>query len=215
MKRIDIGGALRHHLWEGVSLFPLVEVRELPPMAGPGYMTYSQTVYTPVQASSYLETAAHMYPDRIKVADLPLDRLFTEAVVLQVPLGPKAAITSAALRQALAASGETIRPDDSLLISTGWDAMWEAPNFITHSPYFAAEAIDWILAQKVGLLGSDACQWDNGQQGFFPRFFQTEILLLAPLVKLTTITRPRVRLITLPLKVQGTCAAPCRVIVEE
>jgi arylformamidase len=215
MKRIDIGGALRHHMWEGYSLYPLVEISELPPRGGRGYMSYSQAIYTPVQVSSYLETAAHMYPERIKVADLPLDRLFTEAVVPQIPLGPRAAITSAAIQQALAACGEFIRPGDSLLISTGWDAMWDAPNFISDSPFFAAEAIDWILAQKVGLLGSDASQWDNGEQGFFPRYFQTETLLLGPLVKLNTVTRSRVRLITLPLKVSGTCAAPCRVIVEE
>ena len=122
---------------------------------------------------------------------------------------------AAAIQRALAASAETIRPGDSLLISTGWDEMWDAVNFISDSPYFAAEAIDWILAQSVGLLGSDASQWDNGQQGFFPRFFHTDTLLLGPLVKLTTISRARVKLMTLPLKVTGTCAAPCRVIVEE
>ncbi len=156
-----------------------------------------------------------MYPEKDKVAELPLERLFTEAVVLQIPLGPKAAITSAAIQQALAASGETIRTGESLLISTGWDAMWDTPTFISESPYFLAEAIDWILAQQVGLLGSDASQWDDGQQGFFPRYFQTETLLLGPLVKLNTIGKSRVRLIALPLKVLGTCAAPCRVIVEE
>jgi arylformamidase len=215
MHRIDIGGVLRHHMWEGVSLYPLVEVYELPPRGGRDNLSYSQAIYTPVQTSSYLETAAHLYPERIKVADLPLDRLFTEAVVLQIPLGPKQAITSAAIQQALAACGEALRPGDSLLISTGWDAQWDAPNFISESPYFAAEAIDWILAQKIGLLGSDASQWDNGKQGFFPRYFQTEMLLLGPLVKLNTITHARARLITLPLKVMGTCAAPCRVIVEE
>jgi kynurenine formamidase len=215
MNRIDIGGTLRHHMWEGVSLYPLVEVTELPPRGGRDYLSYSQAVYTPVQSSTYLETAAHMYPERIKVADLPLDRLFSEAVVLQIPLEPREAITSAAIRSALMETGETIRPGDSLLISTGWDKMWDAANFISDSPYFAAEAIDWILAQRVALLGSDACQWDNGQQGFFPRFFLTETLLLGPLVRLTTISRPRVKLMTLPLKVSGTCAAPCRVIVEE
>ena len=101
MKRIDVGGALRHHMWEGVSLYPLVEVYELPPRGGRDYLSYSQAVYTPVQSSTYLETAAHMYPASIKVADLPLDRLFTEAVVLQLPLGPREAITSAAIQRAL------------------------------------------------------------------------------------------------------------------
>ncbi len=44
MKRIDVGGALRHHMWEGVSLYPMVEVHELPPRGGHGYLSYSQAV---------------------------------------------------------------------------------------------------------------------------------------------------------------------------
>lgn len=215
MRRIDVGGTLTHHLWAQSAIYPLAEVTELPPPRPAPYRSYAQAVYTPMNASTYLETAAHLYPDRIKVADLPLDRLFTDAVVVKVPLGPKGEITSAMIQQGLRAAGETVRKGDSLLIGTGWDTMWDAPNYISDSPHFAAEAIDWILAQEVGLLGSDASQWDDGRQGFFPRFFQFDILLLGPLVNLGAVSRPRVRLVTLPLKLAGVCAAPCRVIVEE
>ena len=215
MKRIDIGGALRHHLWEGSTRFPLVDVRELAPIRLAPYATYAQAVSMPMQASTYLETAAHMYPERIKITDLPLERLFTDAVVLKVPLGPQSAITADGLQQALRESGETVRRRDSLLIATGWDQMWNEPNYLADAPYFTTAAIDWILDCEVGILGSDSCKWDNGQQGFFPKFFQSETLLLAPLINLMLITQPRVHLITLPLKLEGVCAAPCRVIVEE
>jgi arylformamidase len=168
-----------------------------------------------MNASTYLETAAHLYPERIKIDALPLERLFTEAVIARVPLGARGEITSALIRQALQAGGETIREGDSLIVATGWDKMWRAPNYIADSPHFAAEAIDWILAQGPGLLGSDASQWDDGRQGFFPRFFQADILLLGPLVNLGAISRARVQLMTLPLKLAGVCAAPCRVIAVE
>ena len=169
----------------------------------------------PMQASTYLETAAHMYPERIKITDLPLERFFTDAVVLKLPLGSRGAITADGLRQALLNTGETIHGGDSLLVATGWDELWNEPNYLADAPYFTTAAIDLILDWDVGILGSDSCNWDNGQQGFFPKFFQSETLLLAPLINLMLITQPRVHLITLPLKLEGVCAAPCRVIVEE
>ena len=218
MRLVDIGGALKHHMWsvEG-NPFPLVEVTELPTLPHLPYLVYAQTVFLPVQASTYLETAAHMDPSRIKIGELPLDRLFTEAVVLKIPLGADEHITSALVQEALREAGEVLRPGDSLVIGTGWDAQWDEPDFLLYPPHFTGEAIDWILTQQIGLLGSDSPLWDGRRdpQDFFPRFFQSDVLLLAPLVNLFSIHRARVRLVTLPMKVAGACAAPCRAIVME
>jgi arylformamidase len=218
VKLIDIGGTLKHHMWavEG-NPFPLVEVAELPSLPHLPYTVYAQTVFAPMQASTYLETAAHMDPGRIKIDELPLERLFTEAVVVHIPLGADEHITGLLLREALARAGETLRRGDSLLIDTGWHAKWDDPDFLLYPPHFTAEAIEWILAREVGLLGCDSPLWDGRRdpQNFFPRFFESDTLLLAPLINLSAIQRARVRLVTLPLKVAGACAAPCRVIVME
>jgi len=67
------------------------------------------------------------------------------------------------------------------------------------------------------LVGADMPRFDSWRtpQLFFAEFFQRDILLLAPLVNLRAITKPRVRLIALPLKVVGACGSPCRAIVIE
>jgi len=218
MRRIEISGTLKHHMWsfQG-NPHPRVEVSELPTLATLPYRVYAQAIYTPMQASTYLETAAHLYPDRIKVDELPLERLFTDAVVLKVPLGAGEKITAPALSQALQSLGVPLRKGDSLLVGTGWDKKWDDPDYFRGAPYFSAEAMDWILAHEIGILGADSPQWDNLEdpQGFFPQFFETETLLLAPLINLSQVSQPRVKLITLPLKVGGVCAAPCRAIVIE
>ena len=218
MRLIDIGGALKHRMWAVAgNPFPLVEVADLPSLPQLPYAVYAQSVSTPMQASTYLETAAHMDPNRIKIDELPLERLFTEAVVLKIPLGADEHITSALIQTALQDAGQTLRPGDSLLIGTGWDAKWDDPDYLLNPPHFTGAAIDWIVEQGVGLLGCDSPLWDGRRdpQNFFPRFFQSDILLLAPLVNLFAIQRPRVRLVTLPLKVAGVCAAPCRAVVTE
>jgi arylformamidase len=197
--------------------FPLVEVAELPSLPHLPYTVYAQRVCTPMQASTYLETAAHMDPRRIKIDELPLERCYTEAVVLKIPLGADEHITSGLIQQALREASEALRPGDSLLIGTGWDVKWDERDYLLYPPHFTGEAIDWILQQRVGLLGCDSPLWDGRRdpQNFFPRFFQSDTLLLAPLINLSAVQRPRVRLITLPLKVAGVCAAPCRAVILE
>jgi arylformamidase len=215
MRMVDIGGPMEHHMWPESRIFPAVEVTELAVEPYGELPAYVQAVCTPMLASTYLETPAHVFPDRIKVADLPVERLFTNAVVLKIPRGAKEAITSQLIKRALREQNTFLEKGDSLLIGTGWDAKWNDPSYIKDSPYFTAEAIDWILGREVGLLGADAPEWDDGRQGFFPQFFQSGVLLLSPLVNLFEVSKPRVRLITLPLKLVGVSAAPCRAIVIE
>jgi len=218
MRLVDVGGALKHHMWavEG-NPFPLAEVAELPTLPHLPYQVYAQTMFMPGQVSTYLETAAHMDPNRIKIDELPPERLFTEAVVVKIPLGADEHITAALIQRALREADETLHRGDSLLIGTGWDARWDEPDYLLYPPHFTGEAIDWIIAQDIGLLGCDSPLWDGRRdpQNFFPRFFQSDILLLAPLVNVFAVSRPRVRLVTLPLKAAGVCAAPCRAIVME
>lgn len=158
-----------------------------------------------------------MYKDRITIDQLPLERLFLDTVVLKIPLGSNEHITSDLIQGALADEGVSLRKGDALLIGTGWDRKWNDPDYCPDPPHFTAEAIDWMLDQEVALLGADTPRFDgrSDPQNFFPKFFQRDILLLAPLVNLYAVRKPRVKLIVLPLKVVGACAAPCRAVILE
>ncbi|HMN29099.1 MAG TPA: cyclase family protein, partial [Caldilineaceae bacterium] len=150
---------------------------------------------------------------------LPLDRCFeVDALALWIPHGADQPITPDELAKALTASGESLRPGDALLVGTGWDVHWDQPDFVTHPPYFTAAAIDWVLEHEVALLGSDTPRYDSphNPQNFFPKFFQHDILLLAPVVNLAQVRRPRGKLTALPLAIKGACASPVRALwIEE
>ena len=214
---IDLTGGIYSGMWHMASPYPPVEVKEIP-LAGRfnlvDYAIYAQEMSLPVQASTYLETAAHMYPEREKIDELPLERFFLSAVVLQLPRGPEGLITADDIEAGLATAGETVRPGEALLISTGWDSHWDEPDFMTHSPHFRYSAVEWVVQHKCGLLGSDAANWSDLSEkpSFFPMFFRSETLLLAPLVNLRRIPVSRIKLIVLPLRIRGACASPCRAL---
>lgn len=218
MRIIDISGPIEDNMWSYGDPYPAPRIAQIPPPAWLDYPVYSQTVSMAVQSGTYLETAAHMDQSRMPIDQLPLDRcLQIDAVALWIPKEANAPISAADLQAALDSSGTTLNAGDALLVGTGWHKQWHAPNFVTDPPYFLAEAIDWVLDHAVTLLGGDTPRYDSphNPQNFFPKFFQQEILLLAPLINLDQVHTPRGKLTALPLKIKDACASPVRALWME
>jgi len=64
---------------------------------------------------------------------------------------------------------------------------------------------------------SDATDFENwvNPERFFERFFNSNILLMAPCINLEKISRFRVKFIALPLKIKGSAICPTRAVVVE
>ncbi|MEZ4664328.1 MAG: cyclase family protein [Caldilineaceae bacterium] len=219
MRIIDISGPIEDNMWSYGDPYPAPRIAQIPPPVWLDYPVYSQTVSMAVQSGTYLETAAHMDQSRMPIDQLPLERChMIDAVALWLPRGANQPISAADLAQALADVGEMLRPGDALLIGTGWDQQWRAPNYVTDPPYFLFDAIDWVLDHEVALLGGDTPRYDSphNPQNFFPKFFQHDILLLAPLVNMDQVQSARGKLTALPLKIKDACASPVRALwIEE
>lgn len=215
MRIVEISGPIEDGMWSYGEPYPTPKITQIPPPNWLDYPVYSQTITLAVQSATYLETAAHMDQSRMTIDQLPLERCYrVDTVMLWIPRQADERINADDLAQALVQTGETLQPGDALLIGTGWDKHWHQPDYVTHPPYFSAGAIDWVLDHQVSLLGGDTPRYDspNDPQNFFPKFFQQDILLLAPLINLDQVQKPRGKLIALPLKIKDACASPVRAL---
>jgi kynurenine formamidase len=219
MRIIEISGPIEEGMWSYADPYPAPRITQIPPPDWLDYPVYSQIISMAVQTATYLETAAHMYLDSITIDQVPLARCYQiDAVTLWIPKETDEAISADELAAALARTGESLRPGDALLVGTGWDKMWNQPAFVNHPPYFLAGAIDWVLDHQLSLLGGDTPRYDSphNPQNFFPKFFRHDILLLAPVVNLEQVRKPRGKLTALPLPLKGACASPVRALwIEE
>lgn len=219
MRIVDISGPIEDNMWSYGDPYPAPRIEQIPPPSWLDYPVYSQTVSFAVQSGTYLETAAHMDRNRMPIDQLPLARCYMiDAVTLWISKGANEAITAEDLLQAQERQGVSVQPGDALLVGTGWDKQWYSSAYVADPPYFMAAAIDWILERQVTLLGGDTPRYDSphNPQNFFPKFFQSEILLLAPLINLDQVQQPRGKLIALPLKIKDACASPVRALwIEE
>ncbi|MFC5701605.1 cyclase family protein [Cohnella faecalis] len=213
---IDLTGKLEDGMWNYGAPFPEVVIEKVADAALFGYEGHAFQLHS--LAGTYLETANHLFPDRERLGDVSIDRLKTRAWVAQLPnKRPFESIGAAELEEAV---GSVLEPGDALLIATGWDAYWNREGFTESSPYFEPEAMEWIIARDVGLLGMDITSIEDprkpgGEMTLLARYYAKDRLMVAPLVNLREAGRGPWTLLALPLHIPDACAAPCRAVLFE
>ncbi|MGE5790180.1 MAG: cyclase family protein, partial [Syntrophaceae bacterium] len=103
---------------------------------------------------------------------------------------------------------------------TGWHRFIDADNYRTALPWIGRELALWCVARKVKLIGveppSVAILTDMQElQAVHRILLGGDIVLVEGLCNLEEIRKPKVKVIALPLKIEGDDGAPARVIAIE
>jgi arylformamidase len=211
MSWIDITGTIQEGMWSYGPHLPEVKIKKIEAIEDGKHDTYSYN-FTSLTAT-YLETAAHYYKGERSIDQLKPEDFILDAIIMK--LKPKG-FQEPIMVDELEPYTQKVKPNDALLISTGWEEHWNKPEYVTDSPYFSPEAMQWVVDRKISLLGADLSCFDNKKNSVRVNsiLFKPGTLLLAPLVNLKAVPKERVKLYAFPLKIVGVCATPCRAIVE-
>jgi arylformamidase len=121
---------------------------------GPGFWRAS-SVDMVLHTGSHVDFSLHVKPDGETAADVTLDRICGEALVLDMShLQADEPITLAAVQ----ARADGVCPGNIVLIRTDWtEKMWgHFPDYYLHSPYCAPETADWLVNERhVRAIGFD------------------------------------------------------------
>ncbi len=155
---------LSHPLVHGQLMFPGDPELEIAP-----HNTVTQIGYNTTRVSfsthhgTHLDAPFHFFDDGKSVDQIPLDRFFGPAALVDLApggvLAPKTPITVAMLRP----HQGKFQPGAKVLYRTGWDRMYGQPEYFTDYPTLTVEAAQWIADRRIGLLGMDtgtpSTQW--------------------------------------------------------
>lgn len=224
MKAIDLTGEIKTGMWHYEPPFPEFALRPLPEVPWVKGRVYCELFDGMCsQTGTYLETPAHYFGNDhcYLLEDVPVERLVD--VPCRVLMLPAEAFSGAARRAVTremlerASAGDLPRPGEAILVGTGWGKRWDEADYLDRSPYFTREAMDWLIACRPFLLGSDFPRWESFEdpQNFFEAFYRADILMLAPCVHLEQAGGGRFRLTALPLRIPGTSCAPCRAVLTK
>ena len=166
---------------------------------------------------THVDAPYHFIPDGPSFHEIPLDRLYGPGVVWRIDAEPGALIDAAAL----ARQRPELRPDDILLVDTGWATHLGTERFMEH-PSFSPEAAEWLVEQRIKLLGIDCITPDLAVPRRPPGFdwpvhhilLGHGILIAENLTNLRALAGHRVEAMFLALNIAGADGAPARVIAR-
>ncbi|MCS7059424.1 MAG: cyclase family protein [Meiothermus sp.] len=162
-----------------------------------------------------------------RIHELPLEWFFAPGVVLEFRhKADGEAITQAEVETELARIGHVLRPLDIVLMRTGRDAFYGAPDYWTKGPGVSVEATRWLFEQGVRVMGIDAWGWDRplhlqaqealaqNRPGIFWAAHQADLpyAQLERLCNLGVLPSTGFRVACFPLRIVGASAAPARVV---
>ncbi|WP_198369310.1 cyclase family protein [Roseomonas rosulenta] len=178
------------------------------------YLSLSDHAGTHVDAPVHFDPR----PGAQSVDEVPLEKFYTSAFCIDLSHIPlKTAATLEEVQAAVAKSGQTIQPGDTVLV---WMATNERllgkPGYLHDFPGLSLPAIHWLADQGIGMFGVEAISpAPEGEPNFQAHMACAErgithMECLANLDKL--IGRGRFRFIGFPLKIRGGTASPIRAV---
>jgi arylformamidase len=166
---------------------------------------------------THIEAPYHLNVNGTDLAGLRLDQLTGEAVLLDLRACPrKSAITEQHVIDAAVRAGG-IRRGDIVFCNLGGARHYGTPDYAL-SPYFSPEAMRWLVAQGMKMMGVDAGGVEvpgSEEHVNHHALFDNDIPLIENLTNLDALTRPRFTVYALPIAVAGLDSFPLRVIAME
>jgi kynurenine formamidase len=165
------------------------------------------------------------------VDDWPLEQLYGDTVVLDIPKKELEEITVDDLERA----SPEVREGDIVLVHTGWGRFYvedrKSPTYLSNSrPGFVHSAAEWLVEKKVRALGSDTIVTNHPKYQFLPSSEEStkgvvkvhepvhetllgnDIVLIEQLMNLDKIKGQRVTAGFFPLNIRGLDGCPIRAL---
>jgi kynurenine formamidase len=120
---------------------------------GPGFWQASK-IEMLLHTGSHVDFTKHVQEDGETAADVPLDRVFGEALVVDLSFAEanhEISVTD------LEEHAPQIRPGDIVLVRTDWtEKHWgDFPTYYMDSPFCAPEAAQWLIDRGAKAIGFD------------------------------------------------------------
>jgi arylformamidase len=165
---------------------------------------------------THIEAPYHIFPDGMDLAQLPIDVLCGDAVLLDfTKLAPQSAISLEDAKRASERAGG-IRKGDIVLCNLGYADSYGTEGY-GNSPYFTTEAIGYLANSGMKRMGVDASGVEipkSEEHVNHKALLSRNIPLIENLAHVDALTRPRFKVYAFPIPVRGLESFPLRVVAE-
>lgn len=150
-----------------------IDYRDFPEGLGLAWERFNGDSHT----GTHMDAPYHFGPESAReksktIDKIPLKWCFSDGVVLDCSNGPEQ-IGETEVKIALDKIDYRLKPYDIVLIHTGASYLWKSKNYTDAHKSISAEAIRWISAQGVKIIGIDAFTIDPPFKKMFYEYFKS------------------------------------------
>ena len=163
---------------------------------------------------THLDAPHHFLEKGVKIHEISLKKLVSEAVLIKSKKNGGESITKADIQKFEKKYGK-IEGFSSVIFSTGWQRNLQKKYYFTKNPGLSVSAAKYIASKKISLVGIDSPSIDLGTNSKFPVhqiFAKKGMLIVENLANLEKIKSSKFHLVVLPLKLKGVTGSPVRAV---
>lgn len=205
---------LTHPIFDQMPVFPgdpEVSFQTTRSLTDGNYQVSRITIGT--HAGTHIDAPLHCLTNQDAVDAIPLDQLIGWAEVIDLPIKSKGSEIDI---HDLEPFSNRIVEGARILIRTGWSKLFGSQGFFSSFPGLTIDAARWLASRKIALLGIEQPSTHPIHHVETHRILLTgHISLVESLANMELLTRDRVYLVILPMKLVGADGAPVRAIAIE
>lgn len=175
------------------------------------------TLHLYSHSGTHMDAPLHFEVNEQTIDELPVNRLISTAWIVDLRhLEPKAEIKISHLNSI----SNHFKAGESIILHTGWSKKLGTNAYRDDLPRISSDLAHWLGEKKVNILGVEppsVADVNNMEEvtEIHNILMKNDIIIVEGLCNLEQITKPKITLIALPLKVEGGDGAPSRVIAIE
>jgi arylformamidase len=177
----------------------------------------AKTLHLYSHAGTHMDAPFHFQVNEQTIDQIEPDRFFIVCYVVDLTgIQPKTEIGVADLGEVR----HLVQEKEGLIFRTGWSRFIGEPVYRNGLPSVSKELAEWCVQKGIAFIGVEppsVADVNNLEKltEIHRILLEGDIIIVEGLVNLEQITKQKVQMIALPLKIQDGDGAPCRAIVLE
>jgi kynurenine formamidase len=163
---------------------------------------------------THMEAPYHGLEDGADLAQVPIEQLVGEAVILDLRVRARGLVIPLQEVQQAAQRAGGVGKGDIVFCMTGWARYYGSERY-AESPFLTQDAVRWLVDSGIKMLGIDTGgridpSFPDRQNHLI--MFESGVIYLENLTSLDAIPKSRVTVVALPPAIDGMEAFPARVV---
>jgi arylformamidase len=173
----------------------------------PGTAFHIGKIEMVANTGTYIDAPFHRFAGREDLAELPLSQLANLDGVVIRPAADYGRAIDASVFMEKDLSGKAV------LVHTGWSANWGQEAYFQGHPFLTREAVEYLVANQVALVGIDSLNIDDTADGQRPAhtiLLENGIPIVEHLTDLDNLPDNGFKFFAVPVKVEAMGSFPVR-----